>query len=138
MMRATALGPAMRTTYLWLMFVVLETTAQLALKMAATSAGGHVDPWRSINPIVANPWFVGSIACDAANLLLWLAILRRHDLSLAVPLSSVTYFTVLLAAGLLLHEPISAPQLAGLMLVGIGLTLVTWDEAPAERTQPRL
>ncbi len=137
-MREIAIGPLLRTGCLWLMFVALETTAQLALKMAAISAGGDANLWGSINPIVTNPWFAGSIACDAANLLLWLAILRRHDLSLAVPLSSVTYFTVLLAAGLFLHEPISAPQLAGLMLVGIGLTLVTWDQSPAEQAEPRL
>jgi hypothetical protein len=119
-----------RTYVLWLIFVSLETGAQLALKEASNA--GTAGWLNSIGPIVNNPWFLGSIACDAANLLVWLAILRRHELSVAVPLSSMTYFAVLLASALLLHEPVRGFQLAGLFLVGIGVPLVSWNETSHE------
>ena len=116
---------------LWLIFAVLETAAQVALKLASNHAGTS-DILQSVSPIVSSPWFIASIACDAANLAIWLAILQRHDLSVAVPLTSMTYFAVLLATGLFLREPVQMMQLVGLMLVGLGLTLVTWGQSPAE------
>jgi drug/metabolite transporter (DMT)-like permease len=125
--KASPDGP---TYFLWLIFVGLETGAQLALK-AASNAG--TTGWlNSVSPIVNNPWFLASISCDAANLIVWLAILRRHELSVAVPLSSMTYFAVLLATAFLLHEPVHGVQLAGLILVGIGVTLVSWNETSCD------
>jgi drug/metabolite transporter (DMT)-like permease len=112
--------------FLWLIFVVLETAAQLTLKMA--SGAGTTHYLQSIGTIVNSRWFMASIACDAANLIIWLAILRRHELSVAVPLTSMTYFAVLLASGLLLHEPVRLAQLMGLILIGGGVTLVSWNE----------
>jgi drug/metabolite transporter (DMT)-like permease len=128
----TSTSPNIIAPYsLWLTFVALETGAQVSLKFASASAG-TANVIQSAEPIIKSPWFIGSILCDAANLVIWLTILRRHDLSVAVPLTSMTYFAVLLISWLLLHEEMSMPQLAGLMLVGIGLTLVAWEEASVE------
>jgi drug/metabolite transporter (DMT)-like permease len=128
-MRRPAVQLMQHSSILWLIFVLLETAAQLALKKAAMSAD-HMGIWQSVHPIVTNPWFVGSIACNAFKLLVWLALLGRQQLSVAVPIPSMTYFSVLLAAEFFLHEPMQTAQLGGLVLIGVGLTLVTWGDGP--------
>ena len=108
----------------WLLFVSLETTAQLTLKMAAvaTPSLGGTGGW--LQALASNSWFQASIACDIANFLVWLAILRRHDLSVAIPLSALCYFSIIIASSVLLHEPVSTPQIAGLLLTGFGILCI--------------
>jgi drug/metabolite transporter (DMT)-like permease len=108
----------------WLVFVALETFAQIALKIAAvdTGAPSSVGDWLRV--LAGNGWFQASIAADVANFFAWMLILRRHDLSLAVPLSSLCYVTILLASAVILHEKVMPFQLLGLTLVGIGIALV--------------
>ena len=115
----------------WLVFVALETFAQIALKLAAvdTNVAAGFGGW--LHALATNGWFQASIAADVLNFFAWMLILRRHDLSLAVPLSSLCYFTVILASTILLHEAIAPLQLLGLGLVGAGIVLVASGE-PAE------
>ena len=112
----------------WLVFVALETFAQIALKFAAvdTSAAGGFAGW--LHALATNGWFQASIAADVMNFFAWMLILRRHELSLAVPLSSLCYFTIILASTILLHEAVTPLQLLGLGLVGIGIVLVASAE----------
>ena len=113
--------PTPRTMAHWLVFVSLETTAQLTLKVAAVGTMGPGGAWGWLQALASNPWFQASIACDVANFLVWMAILRRHDLSVAIPLSALCYFSIIIASSLLLHEPVSVPQVAGLALIGLGI-----------------
>jgi drug/metabolite transporter (DMT)-like permease len=113
---------------LWASFVALETLAQVALKVAALEAPAMSATAAYLPTGVHSPWFALSIACDAANLLLWLVILRGHDLSAAIPMSSVTFLSVVGASSLILGEQVQALQALGLLLIGIGVTLVAWDE----------
>ena len=79
--------------------------------------------------LVSNHWFQASIAADIANFFIWMSILRRHDLSLAVPLSSLSYFTVIALSTILLHEAVTPLQLVGLGAVGIGIILIAGPDS---------
>ena len=121
-------SPALRIQWLWIGFVGLETAAQLSLKMAATTNHAlGMSAW--IGALLTNHWFQISILCDAVNFLMWMTILRRHDLSLAVPLSSLCYGAIVLLSFLLLHEPITGVQLIGLCTIGAGVIVLAKDNA---------
>jgi drug/metabolite transporter (DMT)-like permease len=124
-----ALGLGSTSAVAWLILAALETGAQLAIKLAAdtTAAAGTGLSW--IVSLLMNPWFLASIGCDAAGFLLWLALLRRHDLSFAVPLSSLCYFSIVLASLIVLGEPLRAVQALGLISVGIGIYLIASESA---------
>lgn len=108
----------------WILFVVLETVAQLTLKLAAVGAGTQSGMSDWFVALLSNHWFQVSIAADVVNFFIWMSILRRHDLSLAIPLSSLSYFTVVVLSTVLLHETVTAIQLLGLSAVGIGIILI--------------
>ena len=118
-----------RTGAIWLIFVALETAAQLALKMAAdtTVARDGIAGW--FGALASSPWFQLSIGCDIVNFFAWMAILRQHDLSLAIPLSSAAYVAIIAASTIVLHENIETMQWLGLILIGLGIVLVAADDA---------
>lgn len=108
----------------WLVFVALETFAQVALKLAAvdSDAASSLSGW--IAALASNGWFQASLTADVLNFFAWMTILRRLDLSLAVPLSSLCYFAIVIVSTLLLRETVSVPQVVGLGLIGVGIILV--------------
>ena len=108
----------------WVVFVALETFAQVALKLAAvdSSTASSLRGW--LVALASNSWFQASLGADVLNFVAWMMILRRHDLSLAVPLSSLCYFTIVIASTVLLHESVGVFQVVGLGLIGIGIVLV--------------
>ena len=108
----------------WVVFVALETFAQVALKLAAvdSSEASSLSGW--LSALASNHWFQASLAADVLNFFAWMTILRRHDLSLAVPLSSLCYFAIVIASTALLREPVGITQVAGLGLIGVGIILV--------------
>lgn len=120
----------------WIVFVALETFAQISLKLAAADAPPGPDLAAWLRALTSNGWFQASIAADVVNFFAWMLILRRHDLSLAVPLSSFCYVTIVLASTFLLHETVTPLQVLGLGLVGIGIVLVA-DRGPADLANAR-
>ena len=124
-MTAPAL-PVWRTGAIWVVFAALETAAQLTLKMAAGTTASELSTGAWLCALATNPWFQLSIACDMANFFAWMAILRRHDLSLAIPLSSICYFAIIAAGTVFLHESVAVAQWVGLIVIGFGLALISW------------
>lgn len=123
-----------RNAALWALFISLETTAQITLKLAVVDPHVWLALPQHFPPFLGSAWFLTSIACDAANLLIWLTILSRLDLSVAVPLSSGTYLAVVAAAWAYLNEPVSPQQLLGIVLICGGLVLIGTPEQDAAET----
>ena len=120
---------ALRLPVSWLLFVALETFAQISLKFAAASTAGQGRLGDWLATLAADRWFQASIAADVINFFVWMSILRRHELSLAVPLSSFCYFTIVAFSTLVLHEAVSPLQLLGLGAVGVGIILVAGPDS---------
>lgn len=113
-----------KSSLLWLLLVGSETLAQLALKQAAMVSDVDAGASGWLATLVASPWFLLSIFCDIAGFSAWIAILQRHDLSLAIPLSSLSYVTTIAIAFILLHEPVTQHQIAGIVCIGCGILLL--------------
>jgi drug/metabolite transporter (DMT)-like permease len=67
-----------------------------------------------------------------------LVLLKRHDVSLIWPLTSLGFVLTALAAKFLLHEQVSAARWAGVILIMAGAALVSWSEKnkPARPSPP--
>lgn len=135
-MTAFSRGPGIaRNAALWALFISLETTAQITLKLAAADPNTLFAMPYHLPAFLGSAWFLMSIACDAANLLIWLTILARLDLSVAVPLSSGTYLAVVVAAWAYLNEPVSSNELLGIALICGGILLIGASEKDTTGTR---
>ena len=84
----------------------------------------------------ASPLVLAGIALYALNFFLWIIILTKIDLSLAVPLSSTTYVLIPLASVIFLHEKISMMGIAGILCVILGILILSKSKSPASLTLP--
>lgn len=67
--------------------------------------------------------------------LMLLVLLKRHDVSLIWPLTSLGFVLTALAAKFIRHEDVSALRWSGVVLIVIGAGLVGWSEKAKERKE---
>lgn len=72
-----------------------------------------------------SPLVIAGIALYALNFLLWIIILTKIDLSLAVPLGSTTYALIPISAVIFLHEKISTMEIMGILCVILGILILS-------------
>ena len=69
----------------------------------------------------------------ALNFFVWIVILSRVDLSIAMPVGSTSYIFVPIVAMIFLHEHISLLRWAGIALIVVGIHFVSQSrKAPRE------
>jgi len=71
-----------------------------------------------------NGWVWVGIACLAISLLLWLAVLSRASLSLAVPMTAVAYVLNAFAAKYILMETVSPLRWTATGVIALGVLLL--------------
>ena len=98
-----------------------DTAAQLLMKK-----GIHV-LFDLSNP--ASLFFWTGLLIYLSNFFLWMFILSKIDLSVALPLASASYILIPVAAVLFLHEFVSPMRWLGLALIIGGITLVSQSRA---------
>lgn len=68
------------------------------------------------------------VAMETAFFIMLMVLLRRHDVSLIWPLTSLGFVLTALAAKFIRHEEVSALRWCGVLLIVIGAGLVGWSE----------
>ncbi len=108
-----------------LLCVVLNTTAQLALRIGARSHGSrfaddasNLGLWLEV--LTSRPVLFG-LALWIVSTLLWIYILSQSSLVLAYGLYGLNYVMVPLMAHWRLSEPISGLQVLGMSLIALGV-----------------
>ncbi|MEI7752746.1 MAG: EamA family transporter [Candidatus Omnitrophota bacterium] len=86
----------------------------------------------------ASPLVIAGIILYALNFFLWIIILTKIDLSLAVPLGSTTYVLIPLSAVIFLHERISPMGIAGIFCVILGILILSKSKPAAPSIMPTL
>lgn len=112
----------------WAGLIAIESAAQISLKLAANQIGAMTWDLAWLVRAVNDGWFIASLVCDVAGFFLWIALLRRHDLSFAVPVSSLCFVSVLALSVVVLKEPVNALQIVGMLTIGVGIYLIAQDE----------
>jgi drug/metabolite transporter (DMT)-like permease len=107
---------------------LVDTLAQLLMKKGVLSAG-MTDIWThnmfefmhkgAVSPVL---WL--GIAVYALNFFLWIFILARADLSVAMPVGSFCYIFIPMAAVIFLHESVSPVRWIGILFIILGINFV--------------
>jgi len=74
---------------------------------------------------LSSPWLWLGIVFYLLNFCLWIALLSRVDLSVAFPMSSLTYIIVPILAIIFLREHVSMMRWGGIIMIIIGITLTS-------------
>ena len=93
---------------------------------------------RIIGKGATNPSILLGVALEAAFFGALLYLLSQRDVSLIWPLTALGFVVTALAAKFILHEQVSALRWAGVALIVIGATLVSYSEkAKSTPGEPR-
>lgn len=75
--------------------------------------------------VAQNPYFWLGLVTVTVVLVSWLVVLSKVDLSVAIPLTSISYVFVALTSKFFLHEDISLVRWCGILLILVGVTCVS-------------
>ena len=92
-----------------------------------------VEIGRLIGRGATNPWILLGTALETAFFVMLLVLLKRNDVSLIWPLTSLGFVLTALTARFINHETVSPLRWAGVVLIVIGAGLVAWSEKSKER-----
>ncbi len=107
---------------LFAVLALIDVVVLVAEKTAALHAAGA--PTSFYVGLMHQPWLWLSLALGPIQLGVWTKILTHTDLSLAYPLSSVSYPLTMLAACVVFGERLSPLVWCGGLLITLGLILV--------------
>lgn len=112
-----------------LVSVLAGGTGQILLKYGMTITGEVTLVPEHMLAILwrfgTNPFVLGGLALYAGGTIFWLAALSRVDLSYAYPFASLSYIVMLLASWQIFNEQISLLRIAGTIVIGIGILLIS-------------
>lgn len=106
-----------------------DTIAQLLMKKGLVRIGidninfGNIAEFSARN--MASPLVWLGIFVFVLNFFVWIVILSRVDLSIAMPVGSTSYIFVPIAAMIFLHEHVSVLRWAGIILIAMGIHFVS-------------
>ena len=111
-----------------LIAVLIDTALQLVWKSAVLTLPHDGSPWLNVQSILQNPRFVFVIFLMGCQFFNWLMILGDADLSYAQPITSLSYVSVFFLSVLYLKEAADVFQIAGIMLVLVGVWFISQTE----------
>jgi drug/metabolite transporter (DMT)-like permease len=117
----------------WLLFVLVETSTQVAFKYAGATLDDRSGLGHLIGHALATPVVFLGFGLYFCGFLIWLTILKDIDLGRAFPMTAVIYVSTLAAAVLLFHERLNPTRIAGVLVIAVGVALLASDTGgPAE------
>ena len=107
---------------LFAVLLCLDVTVLLIEKRAALQVGASGATFAV--GLVRQVWFWLGLALGPIQLWIWTRILSQTELSLAYPVSSISYPVTMLAAQLGFGEQLSARVWAGALCIAVGVAIV--------------
>ena len=111
-----------------LLAVIFNTVAQLALKVGMNQIGAFVFHWSNFAPvilkIVISPWIILGLTIYIGSVGVWLMVLSRAPMSIAYPMSSLSFVASAIAAYYFLGESLPGIRIAGIIVILIGVYMV--------------
>ena len=109
---------------------LLETLTQYCFKRAAISPGAFTvyraaDIFVFLRMVFSSPYLWIGIISAAMIFITWSGILAKIDLSVAVPVASLSYITVPLVSIIFLHEKVSFLRWGGIFFILVGVISVS-------------
>jgi len=99
--------------------------AELFFKKGALSTGiadvGFSSFLGYMGKMLLSPYMWFGVLFYFLNFIVWITVLSRIDLSLAYPLSGLTYIGITFASLIFLHEKISFLRWVGVLFIAVGI-----------------
>lgn len=114
---------------IWLLVPLLNALQQIFLKQSGGALSGTPSGW--LEQLAVSPWFGLAIAAEIVCFGIWMTILSELDLSLAFPLSAVSYVLVIAVAWLGYGEPARLTDIAGSILILLGVWYLGSSDMPS-------
>jgi drug/metabolite transporter (DMT)-like permease len=115
--------------FLIVMNDTLDTVAQILMKKGLVGAPGDAFHFHELLHFIvtnATSWLVWlGVIIYTLNFLIWIVVLSKLDLSIAVPVASTNYITLPIMAMFFLHEHVSPLRWAGIILIIAGIHFVS-------------
>jgi drug/metabolite transporter (DMT)-like permease len=114
---------------------IVDTLAQLLMKKGLVATGISSVTFNNITEFVAKSvssfllWL--GIIFYGLNFLIWIIILYKVDLSIAMPVGSSSYILVPIVAIIFLHEYLSPLQWLGVLCIVVGIHFVSQSKSCA-------
>jgi drug/metabolite transporter (DMT)-like permease len=104
--------------------IALDTAGQLLWKLAATRLPADLSPATLVYSVLHHPLPLLVVGVFLVQLVNWLFVLERADLSYAQPITSLSYVSVCLLSAWLFGERLDVAKISGVLLLLIGVVLV--------------
>jgi len=121
---------------LWICLPVFNTLNQVAMKMTAGVVANDTFGGEWFIDAATSPYIWMSFACEIINFAVWMAILKRHNVSEAFPLTAGSYATLMFTSWLFFHEAMQLQQVAGITLIMVGIALLGFGGDRASAASP--
>jgi drug/metabolite transporter (DMT)-like permease len=119
---------------------LIDALAQVLMKRGivgeAVISWNFQDLFSFVMQNAVSPLVIAGIILYALNFFLWIIILSKIDLSLAVPLGSTTYALIPLSAVIFLHERISVMGITGILCVILGILILSKSKSAVPTVPP--
>jgi drug/metabolite transporter (DMT)-like permease len=116
--------------------IVLDTVGQLLWKHAAIGLPQSLSPALLLGSFVRSPLpIIIVLGVFFLQLINWLVVLERVELSYAQPLTSLSYVSVVMLSVWLFGERLESAKLLGVLLVLAGVAMIGVDAMRREPTQ---
>lgn len=116
------------TVFLVLFCVLLNVSAQLALKQGVETMGAIALNLPNFMPtivkMITSYWIILGGIIYVASVFVWLLVLNRVEVSKAYPLISIGYVINALAAYYLLGEHVTLMRVIGILIILTGVFMV--------------
>jgi multidrug transporter EmrE-like cation transporter len=113
--------------------IALDTAGQLLWKLAATRLPADLSPATLVHAILHDPLPLLVVGVFLVQLVNWLFVLERADLSYAQPITSLSYVSVCLLSAWLFRERLDVAKVSGVMLLLVGVVLVSKGPASVSK-----
>lgn len=115
---------------------LVDTLAQLLMKKGLIHTGissvtfGNILEFCARNSSSVLLWL--GIIVQVLNFFIWIVILYKVDLSIAMPVGSTSYIFIPLAATFFLHEHVSLLRWVGIIIIALGIHFVSQSKKKPE------
>jgi len=118
--------------------LVFESTGVVLLKKGMTQVGsvqtvGFAEIARILKAGVINPQIILGVFFEALFFACLLFLMSKSDISFLWPLTALSFVFATLAAMVFLHEHVSSVRWAGVVLIMMGASLISYSEQQKEK-----
>lgn len=106
-------------------WLATEGDVQLASALRSLGPFDVSQPWQTVLTCLTHTPLWGAVALLAGHFFLWLYVLARLELSVAVPITACNYIFNAILVQVRLGETVSPKTWAGTLLITLGVLLVT-------------